>query len=467
MFTDSPFDARAARAEIDGLKLVKAAILCLFLIAAISRAAVKDITGGFDEVAHVSYVAHLQKSGDVWPDLTTMRLIDPVNFNFGDLPNYLNHPSPYYWLLARLGPTVENNPASLLFLRAVNVGFVALGLAALLLLGKQPDRSRLEEYGLYVPLFAIPVLAHLAGAVNNDNLAFLGGAVAFLAAQRLLQTREDKWLVAALLFGMIASLAKLTALLLVGGLVAGVLTFMIWRGRHKTWWIAAAAVAALIAASPYLALWAQYGGPAPDTPGQILLLKSTAPQDIGWENAPRLSFPGYAAAFAKAFIVQWVPTPAERNMLHYAMLVAPVFAIACAVAGFYVSVRRIARREEQSADVLVAVGFVFLLFTLACHLVFSYRHHVVYAYVADAYPRYYLPLGAVVPLAGLSLLSAIRAPRRREALNVMLIAAPLALMFFGVPSTDAAATRASAKEARSARQTPGVATAALPAPARL
>ena len=70
----------------------------------------KDVTQGFDEVAHLSHVAHLQNTGEMWPALETMRLLDPQNFRFTSEANYLNHPPPFYLLLAKLGPAVGIRP---------------------------------------------------------------------------------------------------------------------------------------------------------------------------------------------------------------------------------------------------------------------------------------------------------------------------------------------------------------------
>jgi hypothetical protein len=411
--------------------LVRAAALLIFLVAALAGAVRKDITLGFDEVAHVSYAAQIQKSGEAWPALDSLRLMAPRTFRFSETPNYLNHPPPYYWLMARLGPQIAGHPDSLLFLRLINVALVSMGFAALIALGRCARLTRLEEYAWLMPLFAAPALAPLAGAVNNDNLAFAGGAVALFAAHRLLTTRADRWLIATLAAMIVAGLAKLTGLLLVGGLVAGVLAAMVWRGRHRGWWLPAAFCAALIAAAPYLVFWAQYGGPAPDTPGQIALLKSTAPE-IGWEHAPRQDFPAYAATFATSFVAQWMPTLAERGPFQYAMLAAPILALACAFAGLAVSARRLRRGEDPSATLVVA-GFAALGVTFLCHLFFSYRHHLAYAYIADAYPRYYLPLGALVPLAGIALLSEIRSPAWRAQLAALLIGGPVALALFGAP----------------------------------
>jgi hypothetical protein len=50
-----------------------------------------------------------------------------------------------------------------------------------------------------------------------------------------------------------------------------------------------------------------------------------------------------------------------------------------------------------------------------------------------AYPRYYLPLIAIVPLACLSLLAAVQAPRWRNGLLAFLIAGPVLFRIFGAP----------------------------------
>src|ERR1700683_4211759 len=107
-------------------------VLLLFTIAASISAMRKDVTQGFDEVAHASYIAHLQHSGEMWPAFATMRMLDPSTFRFTSETNYLNHPSPYYLRLARLGPGLEGNPRAIVVDRLLNVALAAIGLAALM-----------------------------------------------------------------------------------------------------------------------------------------------------------------------------------------------------------------------------------------------------------------------------------------------------------------------------------------------
>lgn len=109
-------------------------------------------------------------------------MLDPSSFRFTSEANYLNHPSPYYVLLAYLGPNLEGHPGALIVYRLFNVAFAAIGLAALMAIGLVARLSRFTLYAYVVPLVCIPVLVPLAGSINNDNAAFAGGGIATLAA---------------------------------------------------------------------------------------------------------------------------------------------------------------------------------------------------------------------------------------------------------------------------------------------
>lgn len=411
-------------------RFVYIALFGLFLLLALKAAGTRDITSGFDEVAHVSYVAHIQQTGDCAPRLEDLRLLDPRTFRFVDVASYLNHPPLYYCLMARLAPPVVGNPGALLALRLYNVLIAAIGVAALLALGRAAGHSKFEAYAYGVPIVFIPALPTIAGSVNNDNLAIAGGAVATLAAYRLLTTLEPRWLFAALGGMIAASFAKLTGLVLTGGMLASVFALMFRRGQLRLSWLALAAAAGAVACAPYLMFWIRYGGPAPVTPGLIDLFKSTTPD---WRVAPRLSFPDYLGAFAVKFVEQWMPILQPRSPANIAALAIPVATIACAVAGLWASIRRLCARRDEAADVVLIAGFVAIGFALASHIVFSYGNHVAYAYLPDAYPRYYLPLAAMVPLAGLSLARSLERPALRDALMTFLVLGPIAFALTGAP----------------------------------
>lgn len=411
---------------------VAVAILLLFLLAALFSASRKDATQGFDEVAHLSYVAQLQKTGEFWPRLDKLTMLDPASFRFTQAPNYLNHPPFYYWMLAKIGPTLEENPGAVLVHRALNVLLATLGLAALLWIGLAARFERMEFYAFALPLFCIPVLTAIAGSVNTDNLAFAGGALATLGAWQLVSSNQPRWLAAMLAGLVIASWAKLTGFVLVGGLAGSVLLYLLWRRRLKFRSVFWAALASIVAAAPFVVFYVQYGSPAPDTPGLDIMLREGS-RAMGWADAPRLSFPAWTAHFMSEFIAGWMPTLAQRNTFNYAALVLPVAALLCALAGLAVSLRRLMQRQEKPLDVVVIAGMAAIAVALAAHIVFSYRHHLSTGWMLEAYPRYYLPLAAIIPLAGLSLLHAVPQHRWHTALLGLLIAGPILFRIFGAP----------------------------------
>jgi hypothetical protein len=411
---------------------VAAVILALFILAVGLSAARKDITRGFDEVAHVSYVADIQHAGTAWPALETLRLLDPKTFQFTDQANYLNHPSQFYALLALFGPTLEGHPEALLADRALDMAMTAVGFAALLGLGLAARFSRHEFYAYAVPLACIPVLAPLAGAVNNDNLAFLGGALATLGVWQFVATGRDGWFALALAGVVAAGWAKFTGLLLTGAMVSAVIAYLVWRRRLGLTWMIAAALVFALAAAPYLEFILRYGSPTPETPAQVALIADSS-RLAGWSDLPRKSFVAYAGYFVVAFVAEWMPTLGARSAFNYAMLAIPVAALGCALVGIALSLPRLWRREETPLDVVVTSGAFALAATFAIHVSYSYGRHVATGWLMDAYPRYYLPLAAIVPLAGLSLVAAIKAARWRAALLAFLIAGPVLFRILGAP----------------------------------
>ncbi len=98
-----------------------------------------------------------------------------------------------------------------------------------------------------------------------------------------------------------------------------------------------------------------------------------------------------------------MPTLGARSALNYAMLVIPVAALGCALPGLGLSLRRLWRRQETALDVVVIAGATAIAATFTIHVGYSYGRYAATGWLMDAYPRYYLPLIAIVPLACLSL----------------------------------------------------------------
>ena len=412
--------------------IAAAVIFGLFVLSALLSAERKDVTQGFDEVAHASFVAQIQHTGDAWPAFDSLRMLDPKTFEFTGEANYLDHPPIFYALLAALGPDLEGRPQALLAFRRIDIAISALGFAALLGLGLAAGFSRYEFYAYAVPLACIPILAPLAGAINNDDLAFLGGAIATLGVWQLAATDRGGWLALALVGVIVAAWAKLTSFVITGAMVSAVIAYLIWRRRWPWSWTIGVVFAFLVAAAPYVIFIMQYGSPAPDTPAQTAMIENGA-RVLGLADLPRKSFPAYLGYFLVAFVAEWMPTLHPRNIFNYAMLAIPVAALICASAGGALSLRRLWRRQETALDVVVIAGAAALALTFALHVRHSYADHLATGWLMEAYPRYYLPLVAIVPLAGLSLLAGIQSPRWRAGLLAFFVAGPLVFRVFGAP----------------------------------
>jgi hypothetical protein len=427
-----PRQEQATKASAQSDWRVCAFILLLFIVAAALSAVRKDVTRGFDEVAHASYVAQLQRTGEVWPDLNEMRMLDPSSFHFTGARNYLNHPPFYYELLAHLGPNLEGHPEAIIFYRLLNVAFAASGLAALFAIQFVVQLPRPAFYAYVIPLACIPILAPIAGAVNNDNAAFAGGGIATLAAFKLLSTGNRAWFIAALSGLVIAAWAKLTGLLLVGGMTSCVLAWSFWQQRLPSRWILLFGLATALASVPYIVLFVQYGSPTPNTLGQITMVKTGA-HAVGWDSAVRMSPIAYAIHFVWMFVLEWMPSLESRSALNYAALSIPVVATLLAIVGLVISARHMIHGSASPLDIVVVSGGLAFAVTFAIHCAFGYERHIAYGWMLDAYPRYYLPLAAIIPLAGISLLSAIKPSRARAILTGFLIVGPIIFRLIGAP----------------------------------
>jgi hypothetical protein len=414
------------------LPVASVIIVLLFILGAAGSALRRPITQGFDEIAQVSYVAYLQTSHPIWPQLEQMRMVDPITFEFTSEPNYLNHPPFYYWLIAALGPEVRAHPSSLIFLRLLNVAIGALGVIGLLALATRMELQPLEFYAFVTMTAATPVLAPLAGAVNNDNLGFVGGVFTALGAYAFVASHGRSWLVVSCCGMLVAAAAKLTGLLLSGGFLAALLVLAIMK-RTANRGDAAIVVASLIAAAmPYLVFLLQYGSPAPNTSAQASLLRNGA--DVAeWSSALAMDAATYTIVFLRTFLMEWMPSLRPRNDFELALLILPATVLALAAAGALVSSRAILAERGSLSGPIVAAGMLAIVVTLAIHIVFCYQRYLQTGWLMDAYPRYYLPMIAIVPMAALTFTGAIRSPRTRTLLLSFLVAAPLIFELFGAP----------------------------------
>ncbi len=413
------------------LPFVVAAVVALLLLLSVLAVRNNDVADGFDELAHVSYVAEMQ-SRDASPRLEQLRMLDPANFKFTSQSNYINHAAPYYHAMASIGPRLEGNPAALVWHRLINVAIMLCGFGLLLATGLALARSLDEAMILLIGLFCVPALAPLAGSVSNDNLAFLAGALLIFGSQRFLANGRGIDLGIAGAGVALAGAAKLTALLLCGGYF---IVFVAIAARHamialRHWAIIGAAL--LLAVAAPVDLWLAYGSPAPNTPAQYQGLVDGAVK-AGWAQQDRLGPLAYAAAFLGMFLESWKPLLVDRSAFQTALLALPAMIALLAIGGAALAACSILLRQARldATATLAVSGALASAATLIIHMAFSYERHLETGWMMDAYSRYYLPLYATVPLAALLVLRHVRGDRTKRALAAFLMGAPIVFAIAG------------------------------------
>ena len=383
----------------------------------------------FDELAHLSAIAHIRLLG--LPDLGDMRMLAPdLVPGFTARGNYLNHPPAYYAALAPLLPP-DGWPSmgTMLVLRCVNVALstLAVGVVMAVAVTRALPARIMIAYGCMV-LF-IPVLPYLGGGISNDNLGFLGGALCVLGAQ-LLQSRGKSPTGWALLAGgsALAALAKFTAGLMTGVFVV-VFLLARWRNKsayHRAWradlpWVAGLGVIQALTCLPYAGYLLRHGSPAPRSPAfteEYARIADLGTHLRGWVPGADLSLPEYAGAFLHWLVSNWNPVMSMTGWAQAVVLAGPVLVLALAAAGIAASLS-----PRGQPDPVVAAGGIALAVILPLHLVFSYRlYQETGSPPMDAVPRYYFPLAlTIIPLAAALTL------RRLPVALALIIPAALAL----------------------------------------
>ncbi len=367
---------------------------------AVAVAALAPFPAGFDELAHVSYATHVRERRELVPAFDEMFLLEADDPSaWSTQPNYLNHPSFYYVALSLLpGP---GRPPRVLLLRLVNACLSTAGLALALRIGLQAAWPTSARALFGIMLATVPTLAILGGLVTNDNLAWFGGALCCLGAYGLLRDGVSGRRLAIWTGGFVlASLAKLTAALLCGGLVAATLGAL-WLQQGSRMLLERRLLIALalgsIALVPYLAFWIHDGSPAPYTAGQAAILQSRLAEIPEWQ-AQRFGFARYALHFVLSLLMFWPPL-VPRAELQILLLAVPLICGLLAVLGTGIALGRIRGPERDPAALFVVGGVGALAVVMAIHLGFAFERHLETGWLKGIYPRYYFPLLPVVPAA--------------------------------------------------------------------
>lgn len=390
----------------------------------------------YDELAHLSYIAHIAQFGAPPVGARDMFLLAPeLSRWFTSVPNYLNHPAGYYRVLSLLLPAdgwPTRDTVTVLRLANVTLSILAVACALRLAPRKDADSQILIVYRAAVVF--VPMLALLGGAITNDNLALLGGCACVWGARILSAARSDRIGRFLLLAGcVLAALAKLTAAMMTGLFV---LAFLVTpAGRPSTasdwrfigWLIGAVALASL----PYAQALLAVGSPAPRSPAFDAVYRHHADYHTylwGWTPDVPLSVFSYARHFTVWLYRNWNPSNNMPGWRDVAALVGGTAILLLAVPTFVANspIWRASHPVAGAAGVAMAATFV-------GHLAFSYHmHRLTGSPPFDAVPRYYFPLAlAAVPEAACVTLAMLPAGIRGMLLAPLTLALAAAFLALG------------------------------------
>lgn len=226
--------------------IVLGAVVVLFAAFAIVYTRITPIGASPDELSHLSYIRGIADNFQLPPAGQAERQQPPL----------------YYLMGALLSQVTGGDPR---LIRLLSVALGVLTILTVFLIGRRlfPDRPALAV-GAAALVAMLPEAQYLAGAINDDNLAWLAGALLVLAGVVVLQSDvlTDRLAIGAGLAVALAVLAKETVWLL-ALLLLVVVVVRFWSR------IRAVQAAALVVPSVVLAGWwfvrnaLQFGSPLP------------------------------------------------------------------------------------------------------------------------------------------------------------------------------------------------------------
>lgn len=381
-----------------------------------------------DEIAHASYAVHLADTGQLLPDLTTLRLLAP-DAGWSRQPSYLAHPPLPYLLLE---PWVPPSPRTAVdrqdLIRRLRVPSAALGITGLSVLLAAVWRLRLpwtQELLASLVVLAPPMVTILAASVTDDTTTWIAGGLTLIGAERLAERRADS--VTGLLLGSGVGLAlasKLTAALLCGGLAAVVMA----------WWLASSADA-LRRAVPVLTLTLLLAAPGVvyhleqlHSHGSLVPRATELQPGAGSGTVPDapsqpLSAVAWGAHAARLLGVTWVNPIAHRPFDRDSVAeVLGLLLVPLLVAAGLLAPPKLPGGGPNALVPVLRAAAAAIALVVVVNIVFSYRVHLRLGYMGGIQARYSFPLLPAIGLLAARGATAIVPARWRTAATITLAA---------------------------------------------
>lgn len=373
------------------------------------------IEGFPDQIAQLSYAAHMARFPTLLPDFASMFMcraragadgLTVLTEVSGQL-NYLSHPSLYYLVMnAVCGVRVlpEGGVAmNLMALRGFNIllSTAAVTLAFYLGFTRLKNRSPLVHALYAFAIATLPMLAYIGASVNSDNLAFLSLVVFFAG---LLRYQEDKVdLKTYLLIGigfLVGGLSKITTALMCALALLAVLVMSVIRTRSlKLIWNKYFLITLpcyLLFLGYELYIHGRFGSWQPSLYNINPEYYYTTSYYVAPEKRVPMSFLQYIRHFVGGVGYTWSSLYSHIRKVTLIMNNAEwgsVYWISVALATLSAFVQLIRRKADR---ITIPIVFSFLG-TLACHFWSNWKGYPISGYLGAIQARYYLAM--IVPVA--------------------------------------------------------------------
>jgi hypothetical protein len=339
-----------------------------------------------DEIAHVSYLTHLEEGGRIFPDYHGRFLYSEQGTEL-DHRNYLAHPPFYYDLLKPFVPRGPRLIVSRLHdLRLVNLALALCGVALFFWIGcREPLPLAFHAY-YAAALSAVPMVSYLAGSVNNDNLLLIAGGLAVYGAVLFLQPEPRPAGLVLLGAGLsLALLVKATAGVQLFFLVGLVLTLRVIRDRSTSafrgFHLPVFILLCLVPAAYYLWAYAAY--------------HTFIPQfGATWYELPErpvtLSPLLFVRRFFRVLYLSWTGILSHQSLFRVSLVSALPLLLPLGLAAWGLLLGE--QTEKRPFFAVHRRALVSLLLLMVFHFTMVYRYHLSSGYPGGMQARYYFPL---------------------------------------------------------------------------
>jgi hypothetical protein len=228
---------------------------CVFAVFIIKMNFYSNHLGEFnDELAHISYVAHLESFGGVVPEFENMKILvnEATNrsknrnllekFSSGyfseENVNYLGHPPLYYYVMRFMGGVRHEGNRVFIDMKRMRINtqiLAALGLLLAFGLGFSKIKKIIPTVLYAVILTSVPMFSAGSAGINNDTMSYLVMTIFVIGIIRFCDNKRDYVTYALIAAGITGSgLTKLTAFLLTLVAALVVVAFTIYREKKVT-----------------------------------------------------------------------------------------------------------------------------------------------------------------------------------------------------------------------------------------